>query len=151
MKELKITIPDGYELDKENSTFDCIKLKPFDKTKITWNENKQGVEVHSNGFHFIILDRPTCSTNWHNASYLAKLQGGYLPSKEELKIVMDNLEDIKKVWGLCSNRKFPAYTWTSYEVDSDYASCAYFGNDSVCFACSKDNSNYVFPFCEVEA
>lgn len=26
-KEIKITVPDGYEIDKENSTFDCIKFK----------------------------------------------------------------------------------------------------------------------------
>lgn len=30
-KEIKITPPDGYEIDKENSTFDCIKFKPMAK------------------------------------------------------------------------------------------------------------------------
>lgn len=30
-KEIKITPPEGYEIDKENSTFDCIKLKPVVK------------------------------------------------------------------------------------------------------------------------
>lgn len=30
-KEIKITPPDGYEIDKENSTFDCIKFKPITK------------------------------------------------------------------------------------------------------------------------
>lgn len=28
MKELKIQVPEGYEIDKENSTFECIKFKP---------------------------------------------------------------------------------------------------------------------------
>lgn len=27
MKEIKITVPEGYEIDKENSTFECIKFK----------------------------------------------------------------------------------------------------------------------------
>lgn len=27
MKEIKINIPEGYEIDKENSTFECIKFK----------------------------------------------------------------------------------------------------------------------------
>lgn len=27
-KEIKINIPKGYEIDKENSTFECIKFKP---------------------------------------------------------------------------------------------------------------------------
>ena len=30
MKELKVEIPKGYEIDKENSTFECIKFKPKD-------------------------------------------------------------------------------------------------------------------------
>lgn len=29
--EIKPTIPDGYEIDKENSTFECIRLKPIEK------------------------------------------------------------------------------------------------------------------------
>lgn len=30
-KEIKINIPKGYEIDKENSTFECIKFKPSKK------------------------------------------------------------------------------------------------------------------------
>lgn len=30
-KEFKIQVPEGYEIDKENSTFDCIKFKPIKK------------------------------------------------------------------------------------------------------------------------
>ena len=30
-KEVKIQIPEGYEIDKENSTFECIKFKPMNK------------------------------------------------------------------------------------------------------------------------
>lgn len=36
-KEIKITPPEGYEIDKENSTFDCIKFKPVAKR---WRDNK---------------------------------------------------------------------------------------------------------------
>ena len=28
-KEMKIIPPEGYEVDKENSTFECIKFKPI--------------------------------------------------------------------------------------------------------------------------
>lgn len=31
-KEFKIQVPEGYEIDKENSTFECIKFKPIKKT-----------------------------------------------------------------------------------------------------------------------
>lgn len=30
-KEVKIQAPEGYEIDKENSTFECIKFKPIKK------------------------------------------------------------------------------------------------------------------------
>lgn len=30
-KEIKINIPEGYEIDKENSTFECVKFKPSKK------------------------------------------------------------------------------------------------------------------------
>lgn len=35
IKEIKIDIPKGYEIDKENSTFECIKFKP---KNITYEE-----------------------------------------------------------------------------------------------------------------
>lgn len=38
-KEFKIKVPDGYEIDKENSTFECIKFKPKEKKlPKTWEE-----------------------------------------------------------------------------------------------------------------
>ena len=37
MKELKIEAPQGYEVDKENSTFDCIKFKKKYEIK-TWDD-----------------------------------------------------------------------------------------------------------------
>lgn len=36
-KEAKIQVPEGYEIDKENSTFECIKLKLINKN-ITYED-----------------------------------------------------------------------------------------------------------------
>lgn len=36
-KELKVQAPEGYEIDKENSTFECIKFKPI-KKDITYED-----------------------------------------------------------------------------------------------------------------
>lgn len=36
-KEIKINVPEGYEIDKENSTFECIKLKPI-KKELTYED-----------------------------------------------------------------------------------------------------------------
>lgn len=35
-KEIKITVPEGYEIDKENSTFECIKFK--EKKALTYDD-----------------------------------------------------------------------------------------------------------------
>ena len=40
-KELKIQVPEGYEIDKENSTFECIKFKPIKKDIIYQNVGKK--------------------------------------------------------------------------------------------------------------
>lgn len=36
-KEIKIQVPEGYEIDKENSTFECIKFKSIQKN-ITYKD-----------------------------------------------------------------------------------------------------------------
>lgn len=50
MKELKINVPKGYEIDKENSTFECIKFKPIAKR---WRDdtkaNLTGYYINSYG------------------------------------------------------------------------------------------------------
>lgn len=37
-KEIKIQIPEGYEIDKENSTFECVKFKSIIKKNITYRD-----------------------------------------------------------------------------------------------------------------
>lgn len=57
-KELKIVPPEGYEIDKENSTFDCIKFKPIIKR---WRDNKtapiNGYFIGSESSDIIKLNR----------------------------------------------------------------------------------------------
>lgn len=36
-KEIKIKVPEGYEIDEENSTFECIKFKPI-KKELTYKD-----------------------------------------------------------------------------------------------------------------
>lgn len=37
-EEMKIVPPEGYEVDKEHSTFECIKFKPIKELPTTWEE-----------------------------------------------------------------------------------------------------------------
>ena len=50
IKELKIQVPKGYEIDKENSTFECIKFKPI-KKNITYQN--VGEKIFSNNVFYI--------------------------------------------------------------------------------------------------
>ena len=50
IKELKIQVPKGYEIDKENSTFECIKFKPI-KKNITYQNI--GKKIFSNNVFYI--------------------------------------------------------------------------------------------------
>lgn len=54
-KEFKIQVPEGYEIDKENSTFECVKFKPVKKA-MTYEdvskelfENKWGYYLMGDG------------------------------------------------------------------------------------------------------
>ena len=48
-KEVKINIPEGYEIDKENSTFECIKLKPI--KNITYEDCCKKLFPNYKGFY----------------------------------------------------------------------------------------------------
>lgn len=37
-REIKIKVPEGYEIDEENSALDCIKFKPIKKKELTYND-----------------------------------------------------------------------------------------------------------------
>ena len=51
-KEVKIQVPEGYEIDKENSTFDYIKFKPI-KKNITYEDICKEL-FNKNGYSFYI-------------------------------------------------------------------------------------------------
>lgn len=44
-KELKIQVPEGYEIDKENSTFECIKLRPI--KRLTYEDVAKKLFCHN--------------------------------------------------------------------------------------------------------
>ena len=49
MKSFKIEIPKGYEIDKENSTFENIVFKEVNKSAMSWDElgEIEGYYIHS--------------------------------------------------------------------------------------------------------
>lgn len=46
-KELRIEVPEGYEVDRENSTFECIKFKP---KRLTYDDVAEELFFHKSAF-----------------------------------------------------------------------------------------------------
>ena len=88
MENIKeIILPDGWVIDKvENSK---IILKEDDsKPVIKWNNEKNGVEVKADGYHFIVASMPTnIRSDYDSAKIICEKWGGYLPSVEELQVM----------------------------------------------------------------
>lgn len=63
MKELKVQIPEGYEIDAENSTFECIKFKPI-KKYITYADVYN--TLFANDSRFIIDSGYVCEDVFHD-------------------------------------------------------------------------------------
>ena len=49
-KEVKIQAPEGYEIDKENSTFECVKFKPI-KKNVTYEDICEYLFKDKNSFY----------------------------------------------------------------------------------------------------
>lgn len=58
-KIFKIETPEGYEIDKENSTLENIVFKKVNDFIINWNQELFGVEIKDNENHFVISAQPS--------------------------------------------------------------------------------------------
>lgn len=70
IKEIKITVPEGMEIDRENSTFECIKFKPIKSKR--WRDDKdapiKGCYIKENA---MIYDTSPVSNVPHNYNVFA--------------------------------------------------------------------------------
>ena len=99
-KELKIQIPEGYEIDKEKSTFEKIVFKKKDTKPRSWEEycnlqiinNKKGYCINSlaSNIDEVHWDHCTDADSWRNV----------LPSKElaEAFLAMMQLMSLRQAW-----------------------------------------------------
>lgn len=77
-KEIKINVPEGYEIDKENSTFECIKFKPI-KKELTYEDvaeelfpkNLFSVNIHGRIFE---ISSPGSKIDINNATNKKQLE-----------------------------------------------------------------------------
>ena len=84
MKELKITAPKGYEIDKDNSTFENIVFKKLNKLPKTWKElgaiagfyvcNTSRINKNSVKTYLVAIDRKLFKTEEQAMASLALAQ-----------------------------------------------------------------------------
>lgn len=91
-KELKIQIPEGMEIDKENSTFECIKFKPIEFKK-TWENIGKFTGYYLNGNSLI---KDCGSTNDSSMSFNRCIAASARVVKSML--AMAQLSQVLKKW-----------------------------------------------------
>ena len=99
-KEFKITIPEGYEIDKENSTFEKIVFKKKDTKPRSWEEYyKQQIANKKHGYYIDDADCSSVSVVWNEYAGVNKWRN-VLPSKEltEAFLAMMQLMSLRQAW-----------------------------------------------------
>lgn len=108
--EIKIEVPEGYCIDEENSTFECIKFKK--KPEVQIYQTVAGVRVDTSECSFVILDVEDLTTDGYSSFKVAELQykGATLPSIKQWEIIYKHLNEINK---LLNNKIQTGCYWTS--------------------------------------
>ena len=87
-KEIKITVPEGYEIDKENSTFECIKFK---KKGLTYDDVAEKLFKNKKTYFIGALANITDYTPEGNGAYLPIFKRG---DKLRRETILDKIQDI---------------------------------------------------------
>lgn len=96
MKQIKIDIPEGYEIDKENSTFECIRFKP--KPQVYWSDEHKAVVVEDGDIGFMIDTTPSYAMSWNDANrFYNNFIHWRLPMPKELKLIAKHLSQINYI------------------------------------------------------
>lgn len=140
-KEVKIQVPEGYEIDKENSTFELIKFKPIKKVltyedvanklfkdKIGYYIGKRGEILSTKLFDNQYLDNNNCTS---------EKQAEKLIAINKLMNVTKYLNgDWKPNWKETSRKYYIKYSDINNEIYVDYSqtihsSVAYFESEEL--------------------
>ena len=95
-KEVKIEIPEGYEIDKEKSTFEKIVFKKKDNRPRSWEEYCNNFKGE---FYYIIDDRDNIGDSFTTTGLISAYKNT-LPSKElaEKFLAYMQLMSLRQAW-----------------------------------------------------
>lgn len=117
-KEIKIKVPEGYEIDKENSTFDCIKFKPI-KKELTYKDVVE--ELFSNTCYYTNARGKIVAPI---GPIIGKEDKNYATNKEQLErlLALNQLLNIAEYY----NKKSPKQEETVYCFNFDKRNLGYY-------------------------
>lgn len=114
-KEIKINIPEGYEIDKENSTFECIKFKPI-KKYITYKDVCDNTFAKNHGY-YISPSGNICYTPLKELAYNAD----NAPNKKQLERLLA-LNQLMNIAYYYNNHN---YVERGYMINYNKEDCCY--------------------------
>ena len=123
-KEIKINIPEGYEIDKENSTFECIKFKPI-KKYITYKDVCDNIFAKNHGY-YISPSENICYTPLKELAYSAD----NAPNKKQL----ERLLALNQLMNIAYYYNHHKYVEKGYIITYNREGC--------CYGVMDDNSSY---------
>ena len=146
-KMFKIEIPEGYEIDKENSTFESIVFKKVNDFIIRWNQELFGVEIKDNENHFVISAQPNMVMDWYDAKrYYKNNKVWQLPTCEQLQLIVKYIKEINSLIITNGGYLISGWLWTIDEDNESYACSVSMYNanilDNACYY-NKNNNNCV--------
>lgn len=122
-KEIKIKVPEGYEIDKENSTFECIKFKPI-KKELTYED------VAEELFSSSLFTLDTIGRICHVCSTGSKFDKYNATSEKQLYrlLALNQLLNIAEYY----NKKSPKEENYIYRINFEKSSSEYFVQEDIC-------------------
>ena len=136
-KELKIQVPEGYEIDKENSTFECIKFKQIKGATyedICSNLFKSGYYINNSGEIIRVSDFNEGAKKDKNNATNKKQLKRILALNQLLNIAEyynKNTAELNARYRIC-------YDSTNYYKVVPYASCSFTYSLEALFNNEKD-------------
>ena len=134
MKTFKVNVPEGYEIDKEKSTFENIVFKKKDDAIMQWNVRLCGVEIKADGEHFVVdAESPSFHCSWDDAMRFYNTKASFdwkLPTIRQLHIIAKYINKINEVIRKNGGYEISGWLW-SCEEEIDF--CAW--------GVSMDNGN----------
>lgn len=110
-KEIKITPPEGYEIDKENSTFDCIKFKPIVKRFRDGYKEVHGYKLDNSCSGITSID-DVVTANDHVVFYNYK----QAKSAKAMAIISQIMANDERFGGIITDEEWKLNTITKYTI-----------------------------------